>query len=245
MHSLLARVRRRRPVHELLVPVPGAAAPYRLVVPANASQVLDELAENPPEELRTPYWATLWPSGIALAWVVLARRDEVCGRRVLELGCGLGATAIATLEAGATLVAADCFAETLAYCGVNGVQNTGRPFRRLMADWRTVTGQARLLRAAPFDVILAADVLYEPEDIAPLRILVPQLLAPGGVFWLAEPGRTNSTRFLTEAATLGWQSTCWTAIQDWPGAGHATVSVHFFQAGTMRPPAPAGSRQTS
>src|SRR5438128_11668824 len=38
---------------------------------------------------RMPYWAVLWPSALALAKVVLAGASPA-GRRVLDLGCGLG-----------------------------------------------------------------------------------------------------------------------------------------------------------
>ena len=40
-----------------------------------------------------PYWATPWASGLFLAETVLARPEALRGRRVLELGCGLGTTA--------------------------------------------------------------------------------------------------------------------------------------------------------
>src|SRR5262249_31218603 len=82
--------------------------------------------------------------------------------------------------------AAHCFAETLAYCRYNALRNAGRAPRTLLADWRTAAGRAVLERAGPFDLLLAADVLYEPEDIAPLLDLPPRLLAAGGAFWLAE-----------------------------------------------------------
>ena len=50
-------------------------------------------------DLHMPYWATPWASGLFLAEVVLARPEALRGRRVLELGCGLGTTAVAAVEA--------------------------------------------------------------------------------------------------------------------------------------------------
>src|SRR5215218_11367546 len=52
-----------------------------------------------------PYWAELWPSAVALARVV-ARRP-LTGRRVLELGCGLGLPAIAAALGGGRVLATD------------------------------------------------------------------------------------------------------------------------------------------
>jgi 2-polyprenyl-3-methyl-5-hydroxy-6-metoxy-1,4-benzoquinol methylase len=42
---------------------------------------------------------------------------------------------------------------------------------------------------AAFDLVLAADVLYEERNARSLAALVPGLLAPGGYLLLADPGR--------------------------------------------------------
>jgi predicted nicotinamide N-methyase len=231
----------RRPVHDLAVTIPGAGEGYVLAAPADADAVLDETDAS--GEGHMPYWATLWASGLFLAEVVLARREAVRGRRVLELGCGLGATATAVLEAQGEegrFVAADVFGETLAYCRYNALRNTGRAPRTLLADWRTAEGRARLAGAAPFDLVLAADVLYEPEDVAPLLDLAPRLVAGGGELWLAEPGRATSGRFVETARERGWtgegeggasaRGEVVEAAREWPGgAGRAKVRVHFLR----------------
>src|SRR3954453_20088444 len=46
-----------------------------------------------------PYWARLWPSGRALGRAV-ADGPALDGRRVLELGCGLGLPSIAAARRG-------------------------------------------------------------------------------------------------------------------------------------------------
>jgi predicted nicotinamide N-methyase len=190
-----------------------------------------------------PYWATPWAGGLALAEVVLARRDALRGRRVLELGCGLGTTAAAAMEAGARLAVADCFPETLAYCRYNALRNAGRVPATLLADWRTDRGAAALRRAGPFDLVLAADVLYEPEDVVPLLALVPDLVGPRGAFWLAEPGRATSLRFVEAAGAAGWAAERVVLERTWPGnAGRARVTVHVYALGAApaRPTAAGG-----
>src|SRR3954471_19267186 len=52
-----------------------------------------------------PYWALAWPSGMALA-ETLAGRD-LAGRRVLELGCGLGLPSLVAAHRGAAVLATD------------------------------------------------------------------------------------------------------------------------------------------
>lgn len=176
-----------------------------------------------------PYWGLLWPSGVALADEVLTHPDKIQGRRVLELGCGLGATATAALDAGASLLAADCFDEALLFTRYNALRNTGQAPRTVLLDWRTEAGRAACLAAAPFDVLLAADVLYEQENLDPLLALVPDLLVPDGVFWLAEPGRRVSQAFVAAARERGWHDDVRVYERAWPPDGDTVrVTIHLF-----------------
>eukprot|EP00897_Mesotaenium_endlicherianum_P001607 jgi/Mesen1/1474/ME000132S00419 len=50
---------------------------------------------------RDPYWCRLWPSAIALAQEILAHPELVAGRRVCDLGAGLGLAGLAAALAGA------------------------------------------------------------------------------------------------------------------------------------------------
>jgi predicted nicotinamide N-methyase len=57
-----------------------------------------------------------------------------------------------------------------------------------------------LLERAPFDLVLAADVLYERRNLEPLLDLMGRL---AGEVWLADPGRPPLEDFLA-AAAAGW-----------------------------------------
>lgn len=50
---------------------------------------------------RDPYWTCVWPSSVAMAQEILDRPHLVAGRRVADLGCGLGVGGIAAALAGA------------------------------------------------------------------------------------------------------------------------------------------------
>lgn len=48
-----------------------------------------------------PYWVRAWPSSIALASLILARPELVAGKKVADVGCGLGLAGLAAALAGA------------------------------------------------------------------------------------------------------------------------------------------------
>lgn len=177
-----------------------------------------------------PYWALVWPSGLALAETLLAHPEALRGKRTLELGCGLGTTAIAALAIGASLSVADCFAETLLFCRYNALRNAGRQPRTLLLNWRTPAGRAACVARAPFDALLAADILYEQDDLEPLLDLVPRLLTTAGTFWLAEPGRRVSRAFVETAAARGWRDESTEYERIWPTEEKPVrVVVHRYQ----------------
>lgn len=212
------------------VTLPRAGRRYRLLVPADHDRLLDEAEADPEEHL--PYWAEIWPSGIALADLALERAADLAGQPVLELGCGLGITATAALQAGARLLVTDYSPVALALCRYNALRNAGRAPAALQLNWRQPADDLfrRVAAARGFPVVLAADVLYEQRDIAPLLALVPRLLRPGGALWLAEPGRLTSRRFLEEADERGWHCDSTLADGPWPDS-RVRVGLHV-----LRPP---------
>lgn len=176
-----------------------------------------------------PYWALLWPSGMALAEALLAEPEIASGKRTLELGCGLGVTAAVALQLGARLTVSDLFDDALLFAEYNTRRCAGHAPSALLLNWRTPEGRERLLSAAPFDLLLAADVLYEPEDIDPLLALAPALLRRGAPFWLAEPGRKASRAFVEAALLRGWRDQPSVVERTWPPDGDVTrVTIHRF-----------------
>jgi predicted nicotinamide N-methyase len=154
------------------------------------------LAEDDPADDRLPFWAELWPSGSALAAAVAAL--DLTGRRVLELGCGLGLVGVAAATAGADVLAADQSAEAIAFTTVNAERN-GVAVRTVRCAFER---PEPLLAGAPWDLVLAADVLYEPRTVPVLVDLLPRL---GRAVWLADPGRPREPDFLRAVDAAGWR----------------------------------------
>jgi predicted nicotinamide N-methyase len=161
-----------------------------LLRPPDAEALLDEEAFEHEEFL--PYWAELWPSGLALARHVA--RLAVSGRRVVELGAGLGLPSLAAALAGARVLATDWAPDAVALLERNAAAN-GIQLEVERAAW---TSSDELVARAPFDLALAADVLYERRNVEPLLALLPRL-APEVL--VADPRRPAAAEFLERAET--------------------------------------------
>jgi predicted nicotinamide N-methyase len=60
-----------------------------------------------------------------------------------------------------------------------------------------------LLERAPWQLVLASDVLYEPRNGDTLLELLPRLVGERGEVWIADPGRPGAEYFL-EFALEAW-----------------------------------------
>ncbi|HKD94974.1 MAG TPA: methyltransferase domain-containing protein [Gaiellaceae bacterium] len=193
------RRRARRPVRRALNLVAeevdlGEELRLEILRPPSADELIDEAAFD--EEEFLPYWAELWPSGLALARHVATR--ELHGSRVLELGCGLGLPALAAALRGADVLATDWAEDAIELLRRNADRN-GVFLRLAQVRW---SDPEPLLRAAPWDLVLGADLLYEARNAEQLGELLPDL---GGEVLLAEPGRPYAKEFLEKfrAAPVG------------------------------------------
>jgi predicted nicotinamide N-methyase len=146
-----------------------------------------------PDDEFLPYWAQLWPSGTALARAVAVR--SLGGARVVEIGCGLALAGFGAALAGAHVLATDWSADALQLVEENAAAN-GLAIETALVDW---TSPEALLARAPFDLVLAADVLYEQRAVAPLADLLPRL---GGEVLLADPGREQLAEFLERVGMM-------------------------------------------
>ena len=163
--------------------------------PDDPESLIDESRFDEDEFL--PYWAELWPSGVALARHVAGL--DLGGKRVLELGCGLALPSFAAVIAGADVLATDWAPEAIELVAANAAAN-GLEVATALLDW----GTPPLPDIAQFDLVLAADVLYEERNAVPLLRLLNLTVAPGGAALVADPGRRHAPAFSAGARTAGW-----------------------------------------
>src|SRR5829696_4479039 len=109
-----------------------------LLRPRDAEALLDEEAFAEDEFM--PYWAELWPAGLALARALPERLDAV---RVVELGCGLGVPSLVAAARGAEVTAIDWAPEAIELLRRSAARN-GPQLDARVADWRSFGGDYEL-----------------------------------------------------------------------------------------------------
>jgi predicted nicotinamide N-methyase len=176
------------------IPLPGGEV--ELMRPPDAEALISE--ESFEHEEFLPYWAELWASAVALAHDVSIR--SLRGKPTLELGCGLGLPSIAAARAGGRVLATDWSPDAIRATAANAERNDVE-VETLRCAW----GQPDAIVArAPWALVIASDVLYEPRNVDQLLELLPRLVDERGLVLLADPGRAPSERFLLKASDQGW-----------------------------------------
>jgi predicted nicotinamide N-methyase len=165
-----------------------AGRDLEIMRPRDSEALLDEQAFEHEEFL--PYWAELWPSGVALARRVGAR--ALHGARTLELGCGLALPSLAAALAGGRPLATDWSPQAIELARANAERN-GLALEVMRCAWEA---PEPILAGAPWDLVLGADLLYEHRNADALLALLPRLAGERTEIWIADPGRPPSARFL-------------------------------------------------
>lgn len=158
---------------------------YRLTHPSVPDELIDE--EEFDRDERLPYWAEIWPSAIALARRL--SREDLAGRRLIELGVGVGLPTLVALDRGASVLATDYYAAAPDFTRHNALKNGVPEPETALLDWHAAPN------VGAFDLVIAADVMYEERSTRFLARLVPGLLEADGEALLADPGRRYEPLF--------------------------------------------------
>ena len=171
-----------------------------------------------------PYGVALWPAAIALAHDLASRADAISGRRVLELGSGIGLPGIVAASLGGRVVQTDRNKLAMHVCRLNGERNGVETIEYRQTDW------ADWADAARYEWILGSDILYSAETHTHLRRIFESNLAAGGRVLLADPFRASSLPLMEAMEADGWTVT----LSKWSvGEEDAPRSVAVYE---LEPP---------
>jgi predicted nicotinamide N-methyase len=145
-----------------------------------------------------PYWVRAWESSIAACHELA--RFELKGRRVLDLGCGIGFAGAYAASQQATSMLADAVKPALLFAQLNVW-----PWRNVATirqlNWITDRLEQR------FDIIVGADIIYDLQDWQHLIDFWMFHLEENGIVLLTEPTRRCCDSFQDWSRVRGWAST--------------------------------------
>ncbi len=164
------------------------------------------------EDYVPPYWALVWSGSIALGRL-LGGAIPCRGRRVLDVGCGLGLVSLVAASHGAIVTAIDREPVPVDFLRASA-RRLGLPVQARVADLEHEAWERR------FDLVLCAELLYETARFEAIVASLDAALAPGGTIAVADARRVPTDGF-------------WRAIErhDFDAVEHGVVDVR--EEGTL------------
>jgi len=164
-------------------------------------RLLDAISDDEfNKDERLPYWAEIWPSAIALSEYLVENENEIKNKQILELGCGLGLVGIVASYCGGDVLFTDYEPMALAFTQSNFTRNFNHTAAVQYMDWR------KPLSGKSFDMILAADILYEKRWLEPVINVVRNCLTDHGELLIAEPNRSIAKDFFEMIDNMKWKN---------------------------------------
>lgn len=144
-----------------------------------------------------PMFGVVWQSSEVLAHLMFG--FEIAGKRILEVGCGIGLASLVLNHRLADITATDHHPEVEYFLQQNVKLNSGKliPFTRTgWSDEDSGLGD--------FDLIIGSDVLYERDHVDLLSDFIEQHAKYHCEVIIVDPGRGNHARFSKKMVSLGY-----------------------------------------
>jgi len=134
-----------------------------------------------------PLFGMLWPAGLALAERMASL--PIAGKRILEVGCGLGLSSLVLQRRGADITASDNHPLAGEFLEHNAQLNGLPPVRYRNAPW-----EGDDCELGGFDLIIGGDVLYERDHADLLAGFLLRHAKAVSQIMIADPGRGYRNR---------------------------------------------------
>ncbi|MDG2307328.1 MAG: class I SAM-dependent methyltransferase [Candidatus Binatia bacterium] len=166
-----------------------------LLTVASLESLLDRDQLLCDDDFEPPYWALVW-SGSHLVAQWLLEDARPAGKSLLDVGCGLGLISLCAAQAGAVVTAVDRDPVALAFVRASS-ERASVPVEVLEGDVACAVAERT------FDVVVAAELLYERTAFSALAEALVSALAPGGVLYLGDAFRIDTAAFYEQLDRLG------------------------------------------
>jgi ETFB lysine methyltransferase len=170
-----------------------------------------------------PIFGVLWPSGEVLAR--LMEHYDIKGRRILEVGCGLGLASLLLNERMADITATDNHPCAGSYLQHNAGLNNGRTIPFLRADWDDKQND----ELGEFDLIIGSDLLYESQHADSLSVFIERYAKAKCEIIIIDGARGHGGKFAKRMATLGYSQQQTIPIKPNSGADNYKGKINTFE----------------
>ncbi len=150
--------------------------------------VVQAVARGLDGEKDLPFWTRLWPAALLLSRFV-AGLSARPGQVMLELGAGLGLVGLTAAAHGHRVIISDIDVRALELARASARHNSLDQVSFVAFDWQ------RPCLAHTFEVIVAAEILYQPAQYPILADLLRTHLAPEGHLYLSHTERPYTIGF--------------------------------------------------
>lgn len=145
-----------------------------------------------------PLFGVVWPSGRVLAELMFDY--DIGGRRVLEVGCGIGLASLMLNHREVDITATDRHPKAGVFLALNVALNQGRAIPFVRQGWRE-----REIEASTSELIIGSDLLYEREQVALLSGFIDHCAAPECEVLVIDPGRGHQNHFIRAMQARGFE----------------------------------------
>lgn len=142
-------------------------------------------------------FGVVWPSSEVLAHHMID--FAIQGKRILEVGCGIGLTSLVLNQRNADITATDYHPEVEGFLQRNVTLNDGTKIPFVRTGW-----DDELTDLGEFDLILGSDLLYEDEHADVLSNFINQHAKTECEVIIVDPGRGRHARFSKKMVKLGY-----------------------------------------
>ncbi|WP_289020267.1 methyltransferase domain-containing protein [Desulfobacter postgatei] len=144
-----------------------------------------------------PIFGVVWPSSCLLARLMLDH--HVNGKRVLEVGCGIGLASLILNQRSADITATDYHPETEGFLIHNVKLNDGKKIPFVRTGWADLDDDL-----GHFDLIIGSDLLYEIKHVDLLSTFINRHARDHCDVIIVDPRRGYHAKFSKKMAGLGY-----------------------------------------
>jgi predicted nicotinamide N-methyase len=143
-----------------------------------------------------PFWAKLWASSIAMVTYLKSNPEYTNGKKVIEMGAGIGLPSFAIAKNAAQVIVSDHDEDAVELLKKNIALLGLRNIQAKRINWNELT------EVLPANTLLLSDINYAPEQFASLQGLIKKYIAQGTQIIITTPQRIMGASFISSISPL-------------------------------------------